>query len=536
MTPGTSGGAVAAGHPLTAEAALEVLETGGCAADAAVAAAAAACVVEPVLASLAGGGFLLWVPAEGAPCVYDFFVDTPRRPKPEGELDFHAADCDFGTTRQIFHIGMGAVATPGVLHGLAEVQADLARLPLRRLLAPAMHLAREGFALSELQGYVFSIVEPILANSPDLDRLFRTPDGRRLGAGDRLVQPELAESLDLLGREGPRPFLEGEPARALLAAARAGGHLEAADLAAVRTLRRTPLHRHHAGAEILTVPLPSAGGPLIAFALDLAEHLEAEAHGSPSHLAGLARLMALTDRARRDSGLAEAAGEAEERAAMQRLADPALRRGYAAELAPELAAGLRAAPQVARGTTHVSVVDAAGNLAAVSLSNGEGCGHLWPGTGIHLNNMLGEEDLNPRGFHRWPPGTRMGSMMAPTAATLADGRRVALGSGGSNRLRSAILQVLLNLTDFHLPLCEAVRAPRLHVENGAAQVEPGYSAAALEALAAEVAGVTVWEGPNLFFGGVHAVARTADGRFQAMGDPRRGGAGQAAEVGAADDV
>ncbi len=521
------GGAVAAGHPLTAEAALEALDAGGGAADAVVAAMAAACVVEPVLASLGGGGFLLWAPAAGTPRVYDFFVDTPRHPKPADALDFHAAVCDFGTVTQSFHIGRGAIATPGMIPGLVQIQGDLCHLSLARLLRPAIRFAREGFVISELQGYVFSIVEPILANSSELDALYRGRDGRRLTAGDRLCQPALADSLELLAHEGSRPFREGEPARALLELAGAGGHLEAADLAAARVLVRQPLHRHHAGAEILTMPLPSSGGLLLAFALDLAERLEAEAFGSPDHLVGLARIMALTDRARRDSGLSDAVGEEEEAAAAARLGDPARLRDYARAVAQ--------APQVARGTTHISVVDGAGNLAAASLSNGEGCGHLLPGTGIHLNNMLGEEDLNPRGFHLWPPGTRMGSMMAPTAARLADGKRIALGSGGSNRLRGAILQVLLNLTDFHMPLSAAVAAPRLHVENGLAQAEPGVSPAALDALEAEVRRVQLWQAPNLYFGGVHAVSRGTDGWLEAVGDARRGGVGEVAARPEAED-
>lgn len=522
-------GAVAAGHPLTAEAALEALDAGGTAADAAIAAAAAACVVEPVLASLGGGGFCLWMPAEGTPSVYDFFVDTPRHPKAEAELDFHAAECDFGTATQVFHIGLGAVAAPGMLAGLDALQRDLARLPLPRLLQPAARFAREGMTLSELQGYIFSVVEPILADSAEVDALFRSSGGWRLSAGDRFGQPVLADTLEWFGREGPRPFVEGPPARALLELMHEGGHLRAEDLKGYTVQRRTPLHRHHAGAEILTMPLPSSGGVLIGFALDLAEHLAAEAHGSPDHLAGLARIMRLTDRARRDSGLADATGEAEEASALARLADPAALRAYASEVAREISG----APQVARGTTHISVADRRGNLAAISLSNGEGCGRLWPGTGIHLNNMLGEEDLNPRGFHRWPPGVRMGSMMAPTAATLPDGRRIALGSGGSNRLRSAILQVLLNLADFHMTLAEAVAAPRLHVERAGADLEPGYAPAALEALAGEVERLTVWEGPNLFFGGVHAVERSPDGRLQAVGDARRGGVGRVAGPAAA---
>ena len=514
-------GAVAAGHPLTAEAALEALDAGGSAADAAIAAAAAACVVEPVLASLGGGGFLLWDPAEGEAVVYDFFVDTPRQPKPERELDFHAAVCDFGTTTQTFHIGRGAVAVPGMLSGLVELQKTLGRLPMADLLRPASRFARDGFQLSELQAYILGIVEPIQAHSPPLDELFRTEDGHRLGAGDRLRQPELADTLDLLGREGLRPFQDGEPATAFLELMKDGGHLEAEDLRAMQVRRRRPVRRRHAGAEVLTMPAPSSGGLLIAFALDLAAHLELEAFGSPDHLIALSRIMTLTDRARHETGLAEVSGEAAEETAARRLTDPQLLRSYARKIA--------AAPQIARGTTHISVVDRMGNLASVSLSNGEGCGYLLPGTGIHLNNMLGEEDLNPHGFHRWPAGVRMGSMMAPTTAALADGRRVALGSGGSNRLRGAVLQVLLNLTDFRRSLSDAVLAPRLHVEQGIAHAEPGYPQAALNALHREVDELQLWAEPNLYFGGVHAVSCTPNGQFEAVGDPRRGGVGQAAK-------
>ena len=138
--------------------------------------------------------------------------------------------------------------------------------------------------------------------------------------------------------------------------------------------------------------------------------------------------------------------------------------------------------------------------------------------------MLGEEDLNPGGFHRMPPGIRLASMMTPTIASLADGGQVALGSGGSNRIRSAILQVLTNMLDFDMGLEQAVKAPRLHLEGSHLNLEPGFSGAALDALEAEWPGVEQWPASNLFFGGVHAVERLANGEFRAAGDLRRGGA------------
>ena len=279
------------------------------------------------------------------------------------------------------------------------------------------------------------------------------------------------------------------------------------------------LDRRFRGARVLTNPPPSTGGILIAFALDLLGSglAEAEARDPGKRAGALTRAMALTNEARRESRLHEAMGAAEEAAAVERLFDPALLARYRAEIE-----GRPAAP---RGTTHISVVDAAGNLAAVSLSNGEGCGRLLPGSGIMLNNMLGEEDLNPKGFHAWPQGVRLASMMAPSLAFLEDGRIAALGSGGSNRIRTAVLQVLCNLVDLGLEIGAAVTAPRIHVERGRANLEAGLPEAAMDAARETTPEVCLWPPENLFFGGVHAVTLAADGRFAAAGDPRRGGVG-----------
>jgi gamma-glutamyltranspeptidase/glutathione hydrolase len=169
-------------------------------------------------------------------------------------------------------------------------------------------------------------------------------------------------------------------------------------------------------------------------------------------------------------------------------------------------------------------MDAEGACASVTCSNGSCSGVVVPGTGVHVNNMLGEQDLNPLGFHRHAPGSRVPSMMAP-AVVLSDGRpEIAIGSAGSNRIRSAILQTVLGVVDHGLAAQDAVSAPRLHVEDGQVDAEPGVEDAALERL--EQAGWTVrrWSEPNLFFGGVQAVARNpGTGRLTGGGDPRRGG-------------
>lgn len=171
------------------------------------------------------------------------------------------------------------------------------------------------------------------------------------------------------------------------------------------------------------------------------------------------------------------------------------------------------------GTTHMNVADAEGNVASLSASNGEGCGHFVPGTGIMLNNMMGEDDLHPEGFHMAPPGSRISSMMAPSMLVDAEGVLAALGTGGSKRIRTALQQTVTNLVDFGLTPEEAVNRPRLHLSQGTLQVEPGYPEAALSTLR-KGGPINVWDTKNVYFGGVHAVVpRTGGG----AGDARRGG-------------
>jgi gamma-glutamyltranspeptidase/glutathione hydrolase len=174
-----------------------------------------------------------------------------------------------------------------------------------------------------------------------------------------------------------------------------------------------------------------------------------------------------------------------------------------------------------RGTTHISTIDSLGNSASLTLSNGEGSGQLLPGTGVMLNNMLGEEDLNPAGFNRWPCDVRVSSMMAPTLAE-DEHQLIAIGSGGSNRLRTAILQTLSNLIDFGMSPEQAVNAPRMHFERGQLDIEPGFEQASIQDLLADFPDHRIWSSHNLFFGGTHTVCW--DGRhFTGAGDPRRGG-------------
>ncbi len=509
-------GIAAAGHPESSRAAADILQAGGNAFDGALAALCAACVVEPMLASLGGGGFLLAQPAGRRSVVYDFFTHTPRAPLPEEEADFYPIMADFGTALQEFHIGMGSIAVPGVVAGLFEVQKHACRLPMEEIMAPAVRLAREGVLMNDFQNYISHILSPILEAGPAAMQLAATlerPD-RIAETGERVSNPELADTLEALVREGPDLFYRGEIARKLASDSRDhGGHLCPEDLERYRVRLREPVRFSSHGADFSFNSPPSPSGCLIAFALGLLEDEDLKHHswGHAHHCRSLVHAMHSAGVLRRET---RADLEIDEEKVAEIL-DPAHLERWRATM--------RGSPMASRGTTQISVADAEGNLASLTVSNGEGCAYVIPGTGIQLNNMLGEEDLNPLGFHRWLPDRRMSSMMCPSVASLPDGGWVALGSGGSNRIRSAVLQVLVNLFEFDMPLEEAVAAPRLHLEGEHLSIEEGYGRKAKEALAAEWPDHRIWPDLNLFFGGVHAVERLPDGSFRGAGDPRRGG-------------
>jgi len=499
-------GAVAAGHPKTAEAAKLILEAGGNAFDAALAALCAACVVEPVLTSLAGGGFLLARHADGKAQLFDFFVQTPLHKRPVDQIGFHPIVADFGTAQQEFHIGMGSVATPGTVHGLFEVHRQHGTLPMQRLMEPAIGYARDGIMTNALQAYIFSIVAPIYIATGESRKVYGRGQRRdRLcKEGEMLIQPELADTLEILAIEGDRLFYEGEIAKTLVELNRLdGGHLTEKDMHGFRTEVRQPLLHTYRGTKIYSNPPPSSGGMLIRFAQQLLATLGTvePVFGSKDHLLALALVMEQTNLARRRHRVHEKAWD--ERLLQQYLAV------------------IRDHPVTARGTTHISVIDGEGNAASLTLSNGEGCGHLLPGTGIMLNNMLGEEDLNPGGFHHWQENVRVSSMMAPSLA-LDNNRLIAIGSGGSNRLRTAILQTLSNMIDFDMSVETAVAAPRIHYERDRISIEPGFPAESVDALIAAFPEHHLWNEKNLFFGGAHTVLFNGTG-FEGAGDPRRGG-------------
>lgn len=511
-----SNAAIAAGHRETAQAAADILADGGNAVDAALAGLLASCVAEPVLASLGGGGFLLVRPAEGKPVLYDFFVQTPRRKRPDSETAVDQIQANFGTATQPFSIGLGTVATPGVFSGVFAAHADHGRAPIGLIAEPACRLARKGIPFSAFQAHVSTIVAPIVLATADARAMFANPEDpdKPLPEGALFTAPAMADVIESVAAEGPRLFYEGEIAARIAEACLAGGgHLGREDLAGFRTVRRPPLKSAFNGVDMMSNPPPSAGGSLIAFGLSLLDGIDFSTwrYLGADHAVAIARAIALTDRARLDRGfLNDPTGD------LASLFDPALIERYRNEVAPMKA--------TARGTTHLSVVDRFGNAAALTVSNGEGCGWVDPGLGFMLNNMLGEDDLMPDGIGSWQPDTRLSSMMAPTIVETKTGILTALGSGGSNRIRSAILQVLVNRFGFGRPLDDAVASPRLHIGGDRADIEPGFDEETADAVGATGVDTVVWQRPDMFFGGAHAVERSSTGDVAAAADARRDGA------------
>ncbi len=496
---------IASGHDQTTAAAQAVLEAGGNAADAAIAATFAACVGEPLLCSLGGGGHALVQDDGRAPLALDFFAHTPRRRR-SGEVDFYPIIGNFGHDTQEFHVGMASMATPGVVAGLHALNQRHGSLPLSELIAPAVRLARHGLPLNAVQAYTLEILEPIVRASDQGARVFGLPDRKAPlpRAGAHLDNPDLADFLEGLAREGPDLFYRGEAARRLARdSVENGGHLRLEDLENYRVRWRRPLRWTYREAVLWSTPPPAFGGLMLALASSLLEaHMPPETtFGSASHLAALCSAMSESEDLR------------------ARLEDPQLLSSEAALRAAYAGLSGQANRISRRGTTHISVDDGRGLAVAMTLSNGEASGYVIPDSGILMNNMLGEEDINRSGFHQWPTNRRLASMMAPTIIRRGK-QRYLLGSGGSNRIRTALAQVICNLIDFNMPLAEAVHAPRLHLERGHLGVELAerWPPEAQDWLMTNYRQARAWPQRNLFFGGVHAV-----GPDDAAADVRRGG-------------
>jgi gamma-glutamyltranspeptidase/glutathione hydrolase len=493
-----------------------VLAQGGNAVDGAVAAALAAFVCELPLCSPLGGGVMLVEPAGQPARALDLFARTPGlggdRP---AALDFCHVQVDFGAATQVFHVGRGSAAVPVALPGLVRAHERWGRLPLSEVAAPAVELGRGGYTLGAGVAFAFDLLTPIIETTTESRELFASGD-RIATAGAALNNPRLADMLEGIAR---KPELVGDVYAALCRefGPKQGGLISEQDVAAAQVLEAEPVRTRYGEWELATMPGPSTGGVLVALGLGLSRGMGALDFLSPEHVLAIARIQEVLS-AVRDQRFDERCRDPEQ--VRELLSEP--------NMAKLRADALGAEPENPLGsTTHISVIDGGGGAVALTLTNGEGSGYVLSGTGMVVNNLLGEEDIHPRGFHRDPPGRALSTMMAPTLLWRG-GDRMALGSGGSNRLRNAILQVLAHLLEHGVEPQRAVIAPRLHLERTADGPALAFEAVDLasETAAALTAAypnaVARFDSRSMFFGGVHLALRIAS-RFQGAGDPRRGG-------------
>lgn len=502
-----------------------MLRKGGNAVDAAVAAAFVSCLAEPALVNIGGSGIAqVFNPEDGQTTVYDFFSTMPGLGGEEGSgiIDFRRIYIDFGPTRQPFYIGRASVAVPGLVKGLCRLLSDRGRLPLAQVLAPAIKLARAGITLDSQQAHMIRLVSPILLDTPQLAAYFQRVE-ELVQTGDVIRYPDLANTLEKLAEIGPDLFYTGEIGQAIaLDQRRRGGFVTRTDLQNYEVHQDNPIQ---VSFRDYTLSLPSSasmGGVLIAFSLKLldAHSLKGVQPHSREHIRLLAEVMRLTNQARLSWDVKRNQEGALEYFLSENHLTP-----YRQKLQTALDTGHitpdPTLPPAPPNTTHISVADETGMIVALTHSPGENAGFVIGDTGITLNNMLGEMDLHPKGFHLLAPGERLQTMMSPVLA-IKDGRPVlAVGSGGSNRLRTAILQTVINFIDFKMPLVDAITAPRVHFEEDVLQLEGGIDSEVALQLE-NFYEVNRWMEQSMFFGGAHAVA-FENGHWTAAGDPRRGG-------------
>lgn len=494
----------AAGSTISAEAAATVADAGGNAVDAAIAAVVVSMCTEPGIIAPAAGAFItVWAPGE-EPVTIDGYCEMPGRAHPER----------LGTGRnEVFitygggmrtNVGYASVATPGAFAGFDVASERYGALPWFETLGPAIHHTRNGFPVPGVSArYLEHSHDAIFGWHPESRRVVHHADGTIIAQGEILTMPDLADSLELIARNGAEVFYTGEVGKAITDEVDGnGGILSAEDMAAYEAHVRAPVFFHVDDWRLATNPPPAVGGAAMA-ALVLFVAESGFTSWTPETTAKIVEFQ------RAIFGYRGA--EIEPAADVSKAIQVLLEAAQLGDLQKLLAAG---------STTHVSAVDSNGLACSITSSAGYGSGVMVPGTGIWLNNSLGELELHPQGYHGLTPGTRLFSNMAPTIARHRDGEVLAIGSAGADRITTAVGESLLNHLLLDLPLPEAVAHPRVHAEIFENEPSIAYE---LD-LPVETEGrVRHFAERSMYFGGVQAAAWSPAGGLVATADPRRSG-------------
>lgn len=499
-------GVVAAGDPRSAQAGADILEAGGNAYDAALAVMLAAPICEPLFTSLGGGGFLLGLEKNKKPELYDFFVEVPKKRIEEPE--FYPIYVDFGAAIQEFHIGAGSIAIPGLVAGIEQVHKEKCTLPMSEIIKPAVKYAREGIYLSKMQASFVKLLEPIFTSTKSSMDVYGMEDGKLIDETHLYKNPQYADFLEEFAIEGAKLFYEGHVADEIEKITKENdGLILKEDLKNYKVIKRTPIDFMYKDYEIVTNPPPSGGGILIAFTMKILENYDLKDFRSFEYVKGLIEAFNTTSDFRKEH-------------VDEFLHDPKLKEILSNDrLIKNYCTTMHSRLNLWGNTTHLAVIDEEGNAVSCTTTNGEGCGHVIPSSGIMLNNMMGEEDLNPHGWFAWDEGIRLPSMMAPTAVLKNGHPKLILGSAGSNRIRSAITTTMINNLEYGMNLHDSINSPRIHFEKGAVCMEPECDETILEELKKHYE-LQYFDSLNVFFGGVQAV----NGNLEGGSDTRRGAA------------
>jgi gamma-glutamyltranspeptidase/glutathione hydrolase len=459
---------VSAQH-LAAEAGAEILRAGGNAIDAAVAMGYAEAVTNPCCGNIGGGGFLVAHLADGRDVFINFRETAPAGASPDMYLDANGAIVPGASLH-----GWRAVGVPGTVLGLDTALARYGTLPRSKVMAAAVRLARDGFILTRGDTDILARAAPRLRQNAAIAKIFLRPDGSSFQPGDRLVQPDLADTLADIAANGPDVFYKGHIAATVAGAS--GGALSEADFASYHVTEAKPLSCMYRGRVVLSAPPPSSGGIVLCEILNVLEGYELDALGFHSahavHIMVEAMRNAFADR---NNFL----GDPE---FVHNPLEQLLSRDHADQISgriidratPSSTVSVETLPDEHPQTTSYSVLDKAGNAVAVSytLNGFFGSGEMAGGTGFLLNNEMDDFTIKPGAANAGglvqgaaniiAPGKRPLSSMAPTIVLYGGHVSMVLGSPGGARIITIVLETILNVIDYGMSPQEAVDAPRLH--------------------------------------------------------------------------
>ena len=497
--------AVATTSQLAADAAAEVADAGGNAVDCAIAAAMLSINTEPGVCALAGSAYVTVWPADSEPITIDGNVAVPGKGLPQGfEIrDAVPVTMEYGGGIETL-VGVGSVAVPGSLAALEKASTRFGNVSWQKILDPSIRATASGFPLSAACNYYLQYSgDVVFGRSADGHAAIHDSNGTLLDAKSNILVPHLADSLSAIAKEGARIFYEGEIASQITDhVQQSGGALTLDDMRSYQAITRPCLCTDLGDWRIASNPPPAVGGAVLA-----------------------AMLLAFRDKpaVQWDEQTVRQLVSVQHAALSYRKINLDLADDVAGEVETLLAqseSGALLSQYASASTVHTSVVDDSGLACAITASSGYGSGEMPAGTGLWLNNCLGELELNRRGLAAGPPGVRLPSNMAPGAAR-NDTQVIAIGSPGADRITTALHQFLINFIQIGLPLADAVAHPRAHLEvsdDGLnLAVEPGLDLPELDIP------VTRYPSIGMYFGGVGAALFDARSGFEVAADPRREG-------------